>query len=134
VDLGCHSIVDLSIEADGCPEAGDFCCHSGVDFWTIEADGCLRAGDFVCHLAVDLGCHRGVGFSSVGVDSRLEARDVGFVGGSGVLGRASGVPLHPGWSNDVMQQIKPWLFPFCSFLSDSSENLGSASGIPLHPG
>jgi hypothetical protein len=32
--FGCHSAVGLSIEADGCPEAGDFACHSGV--WTFR--------------------------------------------------------------------------------------------------
>ena len=54
-DLDCHLVVDLSIEADGRPEAGDFCCHSGVDFcchlgvdfWAIEVDGCLGVGGFV---------------------------------------------------------------------------------------
>ncbi len=74
-DFRCHAVVGLSIEVDGCPEAGDFVCHSVVDFMTIEADGCLEAGDLVCHLVLglsieadgcpkagDFGCHSGVDF------------------------------------------------------------------------
>ena len=115
----CHSVVDLSIKADGCPEAGDFGCHSGVDFWTIKADGCTGAGDFVCHLAVDLGCHWGVGFSAIRVDGSPGAGDLGLVRASdstGNLGSASGVPLCPGWSSNAVRPTKPW-WPFlCSVL------------------
>ena len=67
-DFVCHSSVDFStIEADGCPEAGDFVCHLIVDFSTIEADGCPKARDFVCHLSVD--------FSAIKADGCPEAGD-----------------------------------------------------------
>ena len=42
-----------TIEAYGCPKAGDFVCHSSVDISTIKADGCLETGDSVCHSSVD---------------------------------------------------------------------------------
>ncbi len=134
--FGCHSVVDLSVEADGCPEAGDFSCDSGVDFWTIEADGCPGAGDFACHLAVDLGCHWGGGCSVVGVDGSPGAGGFGLVrafDSSGNLGIAFGVPLLPGWTSNAMWPTIPWWPLLCSVSLDPIENLGSASGVPLHP-
>ena len=75
--------------ADGCPKAGDFVCHSGVDFWAIGADGCPEAGVFVCHLSVDFAaikadgcpeagdfiCHSRVDFSTIKADGCPEAED-----------------------------------------------------------
>ncbi len=85
---------------------------------TIKADGCPRTGDFVCHLAVDLGCHWGVGFLAIGVDGCPGARDFVLLRASDSsvnLGSASGVPLSPGWSNNALRPTKPqWpLFAPC---------------------
>ena len=64
-DFVCHSGVNFwAIGAYGCPKAGDFVCHSSVVFSTIEADGCPKAGDFVCHSRVDFSF--GVAGSSTG--------------------------------------------------------------------
>ena len=74
-------------QADGCLEAGDFVCHSRVDFWATGADGCPKAGDFVCHLRVDFAaikadgcpeagdfvCHSRVDFSTIKADGCPEA-------------------------------------------------------------
>ncbi len=78
---------------------------------TIEADGCPRAGDFVCHLAVDLGCHWGVGFLAIRVDGCPGAGDFVLLRASDSLvnlGSASGVPLRLGWSNNALRPTKPW--------------------------
>jgi hypothetical protein len=109
----------------------------GCGLLTIEADGCPKAGDFVCHLAVDFGCHWGVGLSAIGVDGCPGAGDFVLLrasDSSGNLDSASGVPLRPGWLNNAVRPTKPWWPLLCSMSLDPSGNLGSASGVPLCPG
>ena len=97
-------------QADGCREAGDFVCHSGVNFWAIGAYGCPKAGDFVCHSSVvfsaikadgcpevgDFVCHSSVDFSTIKAGGCPKAGD--FVCHSsvdfsfGVAGSSTGGP------------------------------------------
>ena len=139
---GCHSIVDSSIEVDGCPEAGDIGCHEVVGFMTIKADGCPEAGDLGCHSVVDLsieadgcpeagdfGCHSGVDFWTIEADGCTEAGDfvchlaVDLGCHWGVGFSAVGVDGSPGAGDLGLVRA-----------SDSTGNLGSASGVPLRPG
>jgi hypothetical protein len=141
-DFRSHKVVSLSIEVDGCPEAGDFVCHSVVDFMTIEADGCPKNGDLVCHLVVglsiknhgcpeagDFPCHSGVDLLTIEADGCPRAGDfvchlaVDFGRHWGVGFLAIRVDGCPGAGDFVLLRA-----------SDSSGNLGSASGIPLRPG
>ena len=78
-DFVCHLSVDFStIKADGCPKAGAFVCHSRGDFSTIKADGCPEAGDFVCHSSVDFSFV--VAGSSTGGPSELRTASLSAVG------------------------------------------------------
>ena len=103
-DFVCHSGVDFwAIGADGCPKAGDFICHLSVDFSTIEADGCPKAGDFVCHSSVDFSTIKADGCPEPGTLFATRVWTFSFV----VVGSSTGGP--PELRTTSLSAVGMWL-------------------------